>query len=308
MNISRIKLRHLQVLLVVAQERNLVKAAQSLSVSQPAVSKSLSELESIVGQRLLERHRRGVELTPAGEVLLQHAGASMRSLREGLDAVASQPDARQLGVAVGALPNVASSLLPAAIELLRAGTPRLHLRVLSGTNAQMLSRLRQGELDLVFGRLPEPSDMVGLHFEQLYAEPLRLAVRRRHPLLTAKKLAPGLLSHYPLVLPVAGTPIRRTMDAFLVSHGVAYPDCVVETVDTWFALQYVLRTDAVWFLPAGVLHGAIRPAPIVPLALDTRKTSGAVGLTSRRDVALPDGAHMLADALRAAVRLQPAAE
>src|SRR5690554_6417400 len=86
--LARVKLRHLSVLLAVAEHGSLVRAAQALSVTQPAVSKALAELEDITGQHLLTRTRKGVEFSSAGRMLVRYAGSSLRTLREGLDAIA----------------------------------------------------------------------------------------------------------------------------------------------------------------------------------------------------------------------------
>ena len=80
-NIDRLKLRHLNALVAVSEHGTLVRAADALSITQPAVSKTLAELENIVGRALLERTPRGVKLTPAGRVLLRYAGSSLRTLR-----------------------------------------------------------------------------------------------------------------------------------------------------------------------------------------------------------------------------------
>ncbi len=82
---DRIKLRHLHSLVAVSEHGALVRAAEALSVTQPAVSKTLAELEDIVGQQLFKRSPRGVALTDAGQQLLRYAGSSLRTLREGLD-------------------------------------------------------------------------------------------------------------------------------------------------------------------------------------------------------------------------------
>ncbi|MGH6625963.1 MAG: LysR family transcriptional regulator, partial [Burkholderiaceae bacterium] len=68
-----VQLRHLRCFVAVAQQRHLARAAEKLALSQPAVSKTLVELEQLAGARLVARGRRGAQLTPAGEQLLAHA-------------------------------------------------------------------------------------------------------------------------------------------------------------------------------------------------------------------------------------------
>src|SRR5690606_4685930 len=106
---SRVKLRHLRNLVAIADHGSLLRAAQALSVTQPAVSKALAELEDIVGQRLVERKSRGVQLNGAGRLLVRYASSSLRTIREGLDSVARARTADAPQILIGALPNVAAS-------------------------------------------------------------------------------------------------------------------------------------------------------------------------------------------------------
>jgi LysR family pca operon transcriptional activator len=302
MNFARLKLRHLQCLVVVAQERNLVRAAKGLALTQPAVSKTIAELEDIVGRRLLLRRRRGVELTPAADVLVRHAVVALRGLREGLGEALDQPEFDQVRVAVGALPNMAANLLPAAIAALHASTPALRVRVASGTNAQLMTQLRQGEIDLVLGRLAQASAMADLHFEQLYSEPLLLVVRPGHPLAARRRPALDALAAYPLVVPVSGTLIRHTADAFFVAQGMAMPRCFVEATDTSFAFGLLQCADAVWFAPQGAVEGFVARGELRRLAIDTASTEGPVGLTVRRGSEPTEGARLLIEAIHGVVR------
>lgn len=302
MNFARLKLRHLQCLAMVGQERNLVRAAKSLALTQSAVSKTVAELEDIVGRQLLVRRRRGVDLTPAGEVLVRYAVVTLRGLREGLALALDQPESNHLRVAVGALPNMAANLLPATIAAMTARHPVLRVRVVSGTNAQLMAQLRQGEIDLVLGRLAQASAMADLAFEQLYAEPLVLVARPTHPL--ARRRQPGLdaLARHPLILPVQGTLVRDNADAYLYGKGAALPRQVIEATDTTFALALLRQTDAVWFAPRGAVEGALARGEVRMLAFDTRSTEGPVGITVRRAGELPAGARVLIDGLRDALQ------
>ena len=301
-NFSRLKLRHLQCLVMVAQERNLVRAAKALALTQPAVSKTIAELEDIVGRRLLLRRRRGVELTPAADVLVRHAVVALRGLREGLGLALDQPELDQLQVAVCSLRNMAAHLMPEEIAALHAGAPALRVRVASGTNAQLMTQLRQGEIDLVLGRLAQASAMADLAFEQLYSEPLLLVARPGHPLAAPRRPKLDALADYPLVVPVSGTLIRHTADAFLVAQGMAPPRCLVEATDTSFALGLLQCSDAVWFAPQGAVDGFLSRGELSRLAIDTASTEGPVGLTVRRGGEVGEGARLLIEVIHEVVR------
>lgn len=302
MNFDRLQLRHLRCLAAVGQERNLVRAASALALTQPAVSKTMAELEDIMGRQLLVRRRRGVDLTAAGEVLLRHAVATLRGLREGLTQALDEAEGEQVRVAVGALPNMAAGVLPEAIALLVAEHPQLRVRVVSGTNAQLMAQLRQGEIDLVVGRLAQPAALVDLSFQQLYSEPLLLVARPGHPLAGQQQPPVAALAAYPLVVPLQGTLVRDTADAFLYARGNALPGAVVEATDNSFILGLLGRTDAIWFAPKGAADSALAEGALVRIDVDTRATDGPVGITWRRTGEPGDGARRLADAIGRVVR------
>jgi LysR family pca operon transcriptional activator len=280
-SIDRLKLRHLNGLVAIAETGSLVRAADTLSITQPAVSKTLAELEDIVGQRLVERTSRGVTLTSAGRVLLRHVGSSLRSLREGLDSLAAERGLDAPSLVVGALPNVAATVLPMALLRFAALQPYARVTVRTGSNAQLIAALRQAELDVVVGRLAEPSAMQGLSFEHLYTEPLVFVVRPGHALVRRRRLPPEALRAFRLVVPDAGTRIREAADRYFLASGMGLPDLVVETIDLSFGRSYVLQSDAVWCVPLGAVENDLAQGTLVRLPIDTRATEGPVGLTLR---------------------------
>jgi len=178
----------------------------------------------------------------------------------------------------------------------------MRVRVVSGTNAQLMTQLRQGEIDLVLGRLAQASAMADLAFEHLYSEPLRLVVRPGHPLAARRKPSLDALAAYPLVLPVSGTLIRHTADTFLIAQGLALPNQLVEATDTSFAVGLLQRSEAVWFAPQGAVEGLLASGELKRVAIDTTNTEGPVGLTVRRTVEHSEGARLLIEEIRGIVR------
>lgn len=295
---QRLKLRHLHVLLAIAEQGGLVRAAKALAVTQPAVSKTLAELEDIVGQRLLNRTRKGIELTTAGRILVRYAGSSVRTLREGFDSIAQVRSADAPVIVIGALPNVAATILPDAVQRFLADVPSARLRVRTGGNAHLIGLLQQGELDVVIGRLAEPSDMQGISFEYLYPERIVFAVRPGHPLLKAVSLNLVMLLAYRLVLPDAGTRIREAADQFFVASGLGPPPQTIETIDASFGRSLVLQTDAVWCVPAGVVETDVLRGTLMQLSLDTASSAGPVGFSLRADRLPPEALQRLLSEIR----------
>ena len=148
---QRIKFRHLTCFLEVARQRSVVKAADTQSITQPAVSKTIRELEEHLDARLFDRSKRGVTLTDFGKVFLRYAGASVTALRQGVDSISQVRMQGGLSINLGVLPTVAASVMPNAIRHFKTLSPDTTVKVVAGPNVMLMGQLRVGELDLVVG-------------------------------------------------------------------------------------------------------------------------------------------------------------
>ena len=142
----RVKYRHIQCFLEVARLRSLVKAAEELSITQPAVSKTLRELEEILEVRLFDRSRKGVVLTQFGEVLLHYAGASLAALKQGLDSVAQARMSGESYLNIGVLPSVAARIVPTAVQRFLAESVETTLTLITGPNTFLSAAFGWGNL------------------------------------------------------------------------------------------------------------------------------------------------------------------
>jgi len=277
----RIKLRHLSCFLEVARLRSVAGAAQALHVSQPAVSKTIGELEQLLGSPLFDRSRRRLALSPFGEVFYRYAATSLSALRQGIDVAKGAHEATL--VRVGALPTVSAHILPDAVQAFTASGSGIHTRIITGPNAYLLSLLRTGDVDLVIGRMTEPEAMYGLAFEHLYSERVAMVVRPGHPLLAREPFHLAMIEGYPLLMPTPDSVIRRLVDRMLLANGVTNLRDEVETVSNAFGRSYVRQTDAIWFISEGVVIRDLRESQLVMLPFDTSETTGPVGFTTRID-------------------------
>jgi len=286
--LGRIRLRHLQCFLAVAQFGNLRRAAQALAITQPAVTKTLNELEALLAKPLFVRGRHGASLTTEGESFMRHASESVNALGRAVDSVLREADAAPLRI--GVLPTVAAAFLPGVLQAFSARWPLITVQVITGRNAPLIEQLRARELDAVIGRLSDPEPMAGLSFEPLYAEPMVIALRPGHPLApraarkTSTTAAPVLaqIGMHPLVLPPAGTLIRQVADGFLRRHGIAPQAGLVETLDTALARALVLQTDNLWFTPRGAVQADLAAGALVRLGVSLTPDE-SVGLMLRAE-------------------------
>lgn len=302
---NRLRFRHISCFVAIAQERNLGRAAERLHLSQPAVSKTLSELEALAGARLVERGRHGARLTPAGEHFLRYAANVGQALESAGTALAGAAMPTASVLAIGALPTVASGLLPDALAQLRQARPHAGVRLRTGTNAVLLAALKSGELDLVVGRMAEPSTMQGVSFELLYAEPLVMAVRPRHPLLSRGTVSLPAVLGYPLIVAPAGTVPRLNTDAYFDAHALRVPSDCLETLSVSVARLLAGRSDAVWVTPERAARADLDEGWLVSLDLPMKAAQEPVGILRRSAGDANELADTLADILRALARKAP---
>jgi len=277
--LGRIRLRHLQCFLAVAQLGSLRRAAEALAVTQPAVTKTLNELEDLLGKPLLVRGRKGATLTAEAEVFLRHANASIDALTRALDSVSAGPG--EAALRIGVLPTV-SAFAAQALRAFQAVRPQASLRVFGGRNAQLVEQLRQRDLDAVIGRLADADAMLGLSFEPLYAEPMLIALRPGHTLLKRRKPTSQELSAQPLILPLPGTLIRQVADSYLASQGVVSTAGVIETLDIALSRALAQSGDHLWFTPSGAAAADIAAGTLTRLPLNITPEE-PVGLMTRTD-------------------------
>lgn len=295
----RIKLRHLQCFLAVARHGSMVRAADRLAVSQPAVSKTIRELEETLDAELFDRSAREVTLTRSGSIFLRYAGAGMTALMQGVDSLAQAGMDGEIAIRVGVLPTVAARIVPQAVKRFRA-EHRAVISLETGSNATLLSQLRVGELDLVVGRLAQPDQLTGLSFAYLYSERVSFVVRAGHPLLDGPGFTLDRIRDYTVVYPIEGSIIRPYVERFLIANGVgALPDRI-ETVSNAFGRVFVRETDAVWIISHGVVARDTAAGSLVELPIDTGDTLGPVGLTTRAGEPASPAVQMFVEAVREA--------
>jgi len=293
--------RHLRCFIEVARLASVGQAAEVLAISQPAVSKTLRELEARLGVQLFDRVGRRLRLTEAGLLFQKHAGLSLSELDRGVRALQA-PERHRRRLVVGVLPTVATRIVPRAVLAFAAAVPGGALRVTTGPNWVLLSQLRDGSLELVVGRLAAPDEMRGLVFEQLLVEPVVAVVRRGHPLAAAPGLA---VTDFPLVLPPPRAVIRPPVEQFFLSIGQDLPRALVETVSLAVGRGLVQASDAVWFISRGVVAEELRLGTVVALDLPgLAPVAGPVGLTRRAGSEPPPDVLALMTALREAALVE----
>ena len=277
----RIKLRHVQCFLEVARTGSLSKSAEALALTQPAISKTLKEFEDILGVKLVERGRSGANLTAYGQTLLPRATSGLQQLRVAFDSVLERRNREHMTVRVGALPTVAASTLPAAIQRFKTRFPESGIRLVTGPYDFLLEQLRNDLVDIVIGRMADAQKLHGLTFTHLYSEQVVFLVRSQHPLTRMVPFEARSVLNYPVIMPDPDAIIRASVDRVFRVLQIETPMDCIETVAHAFSRVYTLESDAVWIISEGVAAHDLKTGTLESLPIDTDVTKGAVGFTLR---------------------------
>jgi len=225
---SNLKFKHLQLIVAISERLHVGRVAEHLSLSQPAVSKALAELESLLGAQLFERTPSGLIVTPEGKVFVQYAREALARVSRLGDDLETAKLGHAGTIHVGSV-TAASRLVPLTIELLKQRSPHTTVHLDEGLMEPLIDGLRLGELDLVIVRVDTIPDPSGLALESVYQDAIVLVTTPGSPVLSTRKLTWGALAKYPWVLPPPDSSSRRRYDEALRQHGLGPPEDLVET-------------------------------------------------------------------------------
>lgn len=245
---TRLKMRHYALLVAVDRHRSITSVAEQLSLTQPTVTRALADIEDIFMTRLFVRNRRGLEPTPAGDVVLARARlavADNAALQQELQAVSA---GRQGRLRIGVIPYVSTQALDAAWRHLFALRPRLALLAHEDTTHNLIQAVRSRTLDCAICRFSHDSTDDDLVQELLYHQQACLVVARPSASRLANHAALDIaqLAEMDWIFPPSDTPIRQMIDAIFAAAGRTVPVPLMEA--------YAPRTIAAALqqLPRGV--------------------------------------------------------
>ncbi|AHX15656.1 LysR family transcriptional regulator [Dyella jiangningensis] len=233
MNIS---LRQLRVFLAVARQQHFRRAAESLHLSQPAVSRHIAELESELGLKLFDRNTREVVPTEAGRYLESAIGRVLDELEGVLAHVHSESERRRGKVHVASVPTLSAGLMPQCIAGCARRFPDLAIQLHDQAQTMVLDSVRGGEVD--FGLAIEPPDTGEFDTELLLRDPFMLVCRPDHPLASLDRVPWRKLQGQPLILLDYSSGSRRLIDQVFARRGIE-PIVVQQTGHTHTAFRMV---------------------------------------------------------------------
>lgn len=295
---SNLKLRHLQLLLALDQFRHLGRAAEFLSLTQPAVSKSLAEVERMLGLDLFLRSTRGTEPTAEGATMVRFARQVLADYERARDEIAATARGAAGRIHVGAMVVATPTLLTEAVARLKAATPQTAVAIEEGDLTRLLPRLRMGELDLFVGRLEPGYAAPDLETEALYDEPMCLVARPDHPLARARRPTWAQLAAEPWVVPPAWASSRVKLEQLFFRHQLQPPTDLIESASYLMTVAFVRQRPALGFVAASVGRHLEREGLAKRLALEVPIELPPVGLITLRGRLRTPAAERLIGCLR----------
>jgi DNA-binding transcriptional LysR family regulator len=293
------RLNQIRDFLAVVEAGSLRAAAQKVGVSQPALTKSIRQLEQELRAQLLHRNARGAAATPAGRAFLARARVIQSELRKAEDDLALLRGGSEGGVAFGAAPVTCMLIVPEAMLQFRRERPGAGTRIIEGANHVLLPMVRDERLDLCVSQAPGPKLDASLLFKPLFKPRLVVAGRRGHPLRGAGSLRDlaeaAWLMFYP---PGSGGMLER---AFAAS-GLPLPRGIVHCESYAAALALIARTDILGLITPGLLAAGWGQRQLQQIQIQEEIPPPLVGLYTRADAPLTPAAAAMAQALTASAR------
>jgi LysR family hca operon transcriptional activator len=242
------ELRHLRYFIAVAEEGSLTNAAERrLHTAQPSLSRQIRDLELEVGTPLLERKARGIELTAAGRVFLDHARLALLQVEAAGEAARriARPD--KASFVLGFLTGHEVIWLPEALRILSHELPGVEITLSSQSSPELAGALMRGKVDVAF--LRREAQAPGLAFKLLIKEPLVAVLLSGHRLAARKSIRPQDIAEEVYITPTKAAPaLKAVIDGYAARNGITLkPEYEAENLS--MAMSLVASTGGVTLLP-----------------------------------------------------------
>jgi len=242
------ELRHLRYFIAVAEEGSLTLAAEKrLHTAQPSLSRQIRDLETEVGVKLLVRGARGIELTPAGRVFLDHARLALLQVEVAGDAARRAAEPAKASFVLGFLTGHEVVWLPEVLRVLHNELPSIDISLASQSSPELAGALLRGKVDVAFMRREEQTP--GLAFKLLFKEPLIAVLPSGHRLAASETVRPHDIEGEIFINPTKSAPIlKRVIDDYAAKYRIRLA-AAHDAENLAMAISLVASTGGITLLP-----------------------------------------------------------
>ena len=278
--------RMLLALAAIAHHGGESAAAATVQVTQPALNRTLRQLEALAAVALFVRSGRGTRLTEAGETLLRHAKLALAEIRVAGEELASMRGRLNGRLVIGALPLSSGYLVPSAVDRTLQAHPDLNISIVDGTYATLSHGLRCAEVNVIVGALRADEQEPYARHEPLFTDALNVVARAHHPVLQRGALASLRdLCGQAWVLPLADTPSRAAFEQAFRAEGVEPPQVAVQANSPSIVRALLLSSDRLALLSTRQVQQELQQGilTVVPVPVSVEHTQRRIGLAYLRD-------------------------
>jgi DNA-binding transcriptional LysR family regulator len=294
-------LTQLRAFSAIAAAGSLGRAADSLNVTQPALSRTIRRLEERAGAPLFERHSKGVLLTEIGQALLPHAIFLQRESEQAKEEIRAMLGLEQGTVRVGAIASIASLQLPLAIGSVSKKWPNLRIQVIEGVWDLLSSALISHEIDLALGIAREDSEEIVSVKDCHWEDAICVVAGKQHPLRRKHKLTLSDTLNERWVSIPKGTETFHQLGQFFARHDLPLPNVVVQTRSVTALKGLVGRSGFLAWIPEPLFEAERKAGWIDTLKIPDSIEKRRLTAFHRRAGALPSPAVKLLEELRALI-------
>jgi DNA-binding transcriptional LysR family regulator len=278
---GRLRFRHLQLLHILGQTRNLRLTAEQMHITQPAATKILMDIEEILAARLFDRLSRGMRPNELGLFTLRYANAVLAGHHKFVDEFNALKQGVHGHLAIGAISGSAAGLLMASVAEMQRLRPLLVLKILEQSSDQLVIWLAERKIDLMIGRFTDEAQRAQFQYERLSSEPLQVVAGLDHPLRGAHDLDLTELARWPWILYPPSTALRKVSDDVFDRTGLALTSGVVETPSFLFALELMQSTDMLSLQPAALVDKYVKKGLLARIPVELPDRMPDYGLITR---------------------------
>ena len=296
------KLSQLRNVRAIAERGSLRGAARALELAQPALTRSIQELEHELGAALFERRRRGMTLTPAGEAFVRRANLILGDIRRAREEV-QQMSGGTRGTVVAGLSFAAHvALLPHSLRRFRKRYPQVFLRLIEGFFPTLEAGLKDGSVDFYAGPRPEGAVPDGLIVETLFNHDMSIVCRAGHPLvrMLKSKAAVSLADVAACEWVTAGVThlAEDELSTVFEKHGLPPRKIVVQTHSAISLLMALISSDMLAMVPLQFTDYPLAKGAVTSIPVKERLPGPTMVLVRRSGLSLTPAAQYFVDLLQ----------
>lgn len=238
-------LKQLRLIATIAEHRQLSLAAQTLSLTQPAASRALAEIERNCGGPIFERHARGMTPTPLGDLMVRRARNVVEEIAEASAEVARHNAGLGGIVRIGAVTGGAIGTVVPVVQRLRCEAPDAEVHLEVAMSRPLVNELLALRLDFVLARLPAEARAADFEAVPAREERVDVIAGAAHPLAGRASIGLADLLAYEWVMQAPGAPIRLAIEQALLARGARPPARVTNTSSLLATIALLATSEAV---------------------------------------------------------------